>query len=133
MASKPIFRYGVWTTLLEKIRVQRRVSPLISSIGQDKTCLSDVVAVAGSQHQVPAFWSVSTPAPRSGYFDSSKGGVFATPVTFAVHFWDQRGKQVKNLQTSPTCKTGCGLPVVCAVPADGSHVINGLNTWFPKC
>ncbi|EYB94949.1 hypothetical protein Y032_0165g28 [Ancylostoma ceylanicum] len=68
MVSKPVFRDGVCTSLLEQIYVQRRVSPLISSIGQDKTCLPDVAAVAGSQHQVPAFWSGSAPAPRIGYF-----------------------------------------------------------------
>ncbi|EYC42510.1 hypothetical protein Y032_0528g2970, partial [Ancylostoma ceylanicum] len=62
----------------------RRVSPLISSIGQDKTCPPDVAAVAGTQHQVPAFWSGSAPAPRNGYFDPIKNRVFVTSVTFTV-------------------------------------------------
>ncbi|EYC01949.1 hypothetical protein Y032_0103g3553 [Ancylostoma ceylanicum] len=66
MVSELVFRDGVCSSLLEQIYVQRRVSPLISSIGQDKTCSPNVAAVAGSQHQVPAFWSGSAPAPKSG-------------------------------------------------------------------
>ncbi|EYC30280.1 hypothetical protein Y032_0005g2555 [Ancylostoma ceylanicum] len=45
MVSKPVFRDGVCTNLLEQIYVQRRVSPLISSIGQNKTCSPNVAAV----------------------------------------------------------------------------------------
>ncbi|EYC18881.1 hypothetical protein Y032_0026g1424 [Ancylostoma ceylanicum] len=100
MASKPVFRDGVCTSLLEQIYVQRRVSPLISSIGQDRTCSPDVAAVAGSQHQLPAFWSGSAPAPRSGYFDPIKNGVFVTFMTSAEYSWNQRGEEVKNLLIS---------------------------------
>ncbi|EYC28089.1 hypothetical protein Y032_0008g330 [Ancylostoma ceylanicum] len=52
MSSKHIFRDGVCTNLLKQIYVQRRVSPLISSIGQAKTCSPDVAAVTGCQHSL---------------------------------------------------------------------------------
>ncbi|EYC08516.1 hypothetical protein Y032_0065g3592 [Ancylostoma ceylanicum] len=39
-------------SLLDQIYVQRRVSPLISSIGQAKKCSRDVAALAGSQHSL---------------------------------------------------------------------------------
>ncbi|EYC23604.1 hypothetical protein Y032_0015g2742 [Ancylostoma ceylanicum] len=102
MISKPVCRDGVSTSLLEQNYVQRRVSPLISSIGQDKTCSPDVAAVVGSQHQGPAFWSGSAPAPRSGYLDTTKNKVSVTSVTFMVYCWNQRGEEVKNLLISST-------------------------------
>ncbi|EYC12354.1 hypothetical protein Y032_0047g1437 [Ancylostoma ceylanicum] len=92
MVSKPIFHNGVCTDLLEQIYVQRRVSPLISSIGQDKTCSPDAATVAGSQHHVPAFWSGSAPAHRSGYFHPIENRVIINSVTFTVHIWNQRGE-----------------------------------------
>ncbi|EYC29930.1 hypothetical protein Y032_0005g2341 [Ancylostoma ceylanicum] len=52
MVFKPVFRDGVCTSLLQQIYVQRRVSPLTSSIGQDKTCSPKVAAVAGNQHSL---------------------------------------------------------------------------------
>ncbi|EYB83257.1 hypothetical protein Y032_0339g2963 [Ancylostoma ceylanicum] len=61
-----------------------------------KTC----PVVAGSQ-----LGANPAPAPRSGYIDSIKDGVFVTSVTFAVHYWDKRGEKVKNLLISQTYKT----------------------------
>ncbi|EYC12967.1 hypothetical protein Y032_0045g1188 [Ancylostoma ceylanicum] len=52
MASKPVFRDRVCTSFLEQIYVQKRASPLISSLGQANTCSTDVAAVAGSQHSL---------------------------------------------------------------------------------
>ncbi|EYB92870.1 hypothetical protein Y032_0189g1201 [Ancylostoma ceylanicum] len=74
MISEPVFRDGVCTSLLEQIYVERRVSPLISSIGQDKTCSPNAAAVADSQHQVPAFGSGSTLLQEKGTLTLSKTG-----------------------------------------------------------
>ncbi|EYC23318.1 hypothetical protein Y032_0015g2586 [Ancylostoma ceylanicum] len=72
IASKPDFRDGVCISLLEQIYVQRRVSPLIPSIGQAKTCSPDVVVVAGSQRRLeeipPLLQEVGTlTIPKTGF------------------------------------------------------------------
>ncbi|EYC14734.1 hypothetical protein Y032_0039g126 [Ancylostoma ceylanicum] len=50
MPSTPAFWYKVSNSLLEQIYVQRRISPLILSIGEAKRCSIDGAAVANSQH-----------------------------------------------------------------------------------
>ncbi|EYC07239.1 hypothetical protein Y032_0071g543 [Ancylostoma ceylanicum] len=95
-ASKPVFRDGVCTSLLEQIYVQRRASPLISSIEQAKTCNLTLLLLRAAS----TAWSGSAPAPISGYVDPIKNQVFVTSVTFAVHCWNQRGEEVKNLLRS---------------------------------
>ncbi|EYB89191.1 hypothetical protein Y032_0234g3120 [Ancylostoma ceylanicum] len=74
MISKPGFRDGVCTSLLEQIYAQRRVSSLILSIEQVNMCSPDFAAVAGSQHSLER----TAPAPRSGYFDPMKTGFSST-------------------------------------------------------
>ncbi|EYB83260.1 hypothetical protein Y032_0339g2963 [Ancylostoma ceylanicum] len=97
--SYPCVSYEQIPNLLDALIPARYLKcPKMASkpVFRDGTC----PVVAGSQ-----LGANPAPAPRSGYIDSIKDGVFVTSVTFAVHYWDKRGEKVKNLLISQTYKT----------------------------
>ncbi|EYB83373.1 hypothetical protein Y032_0337g2915 [Ancylostoma ceylanicum] len=99
VASKPVFRgTGLYQFARANLHAKTCITvDLIDRTGPDvftqRCCCGGQPAQLGAN---PA------PAPRSGYFDPIKSGVFVTSVTFAVHYWNQHGEEVKNLLISST-------------------------------